>query len=196
MVFRCLTLLLLLVALLGCSTKYEYVVLREVPQSPSFVVLAPNNYLFEIEFANMIEEIIISLGVKVVARPSTKAITETTEKGIAGAKAEDNKLMTGERGHQRVESYVEYTDLKADYIVRTYRNSKQVRIIKRQSEEILASINLSNYSFYSRDHYRYIIATFLDNMGIPVIGAAKSRMKVLNPKDSKDESPKMETLRR
>jgi hypothetical protein len=174
MVLRCLTLLLLFVTLFGCSPRYEYVVLREVPQSPSFVVLAPNRYLFEIEFANMIEEIIISLGVKVVVRPATKAVTETTERGIAGAQAEDNKLMTGERSLQRVESYVEYTDLKADYIVRTYRNSRQIRIIKRQSGEILASINLSENPYVEqRDHYRYMIAGLLHNMGIRATRPAK-----------------------
>ena len=39
---------------LGCtSTKYEYVVLRDVPDSPAFVVIPSNRYMSEIEFANM-----------------------------------------------------------------------------------------------------------------------------------------------
>ena len=47
-----------LVTFFGCSTtKYEYVVLRDVPQSPSFVVIPPNLYMYEIEFANTVEEI-------------------------------------------------------------------------------------------------------------------------------------------
>ncbi len=164
-----------LVTFFGCSnTKYQYVVLRDVPQSPTFVVIPPNRYMYEIEFANTVEEIIMSLGVRVVDRPATKEVTETTEKGVAGAKADDSKLMAGERSHQLVESYFAYEDLKADYIVRSYSNSKQVRIIKRQSEEILASINLSHYptpigDIEKRDSYRYIIFFFLDNMGISVI---------------------------
>ena len=172
-----------LVTLFGCSnTKYEYVVLRDVPQSPTFVVIPPNRYMYEIEFANTVEEIIMSLGVRVVDRPATKEITETTEKGVAGAKTEDSKLMTGERSHQRVESYFEYEDLKADYVVHSYSNSKQVRIIKRQSEEILASINLSHYptpigDIEKRNSYRYIIFFFLDNMGIAVIQPPEPKLK-------------------
>ena len=159
-------------AFLGCSTKYEFVVLRDVPKAPSFVVIPPNRYMYETVFANKVEEIIMGLGVKVVRRPATKAVTETVEKGVAGLKAEDGKLMQGAGSHQLVESYFAYADLNADYIVHTYSSSEQVRIIKRETGEILVSLNLSDYyninqgELRKRDIYRELISVALHKMGV------------------------------
>ena len=64
------SLLFLGTGLLGCATKtLEIVVLRDVPESPSFVVIPANDFLREVEFANSVEDAIISAGVRVVIRP-------------------------------------------------------------------------------------------------------------------------------
>ena len=62
--------------IIGCSTKTQFVVLRAVPESPSFVVIPANNYLNQVAFANEVEAAIIGAGVKVVSRPATKEITK------------------------------------------------------------------------------------------------------------------------
>ena len=64
----------LAIAMIGC-TKYEYIVLRGVPESPSIVVIPANDYLHEIAFANATERAIIRAGVSVVARPASKEVT-------------------------------------------------------------------------------------------------------------------------
>ena len=171
-VLVCLFLLVGGTVFLGCSTKYEFVVLRDVPKTPSFVVIPPNRYMYETVFANQVEEIIMGLGVKVVRRPATRAVTETVEKGITGLQAEDGKLMQGSGSHQLVESYFAYADLNADYIVHTYSSSEQVRIIKRETGEILVSLNLSHYyninqgELNKRDIHRKLIAAALHKMGV------------------------------
>ena len=58
----------------GCA-RTKFVVLRDVPHAPSFVVIPANTYLHEVEFANKIERAIIGSGVKVVMLPSTKEVT-------------------------------------------------------------------------------------------------------------------------
>ena len=62
-------------------------------------------------------------------------------------------------------------DIDADYIVYTYAGSEQIRIIKKQSREILAVLNL-NYKDAKtgkRVSYSRSVADALANMEIPVI---------------------------
>ena len=72
---KALIIVLLSVSLTGC-VSHQVVVLRNVPKSPSFVVIPANGYLKEVRFANEIEGAIISAGVKVVARPATKEVMD------------------------------------------------------------------------------------------------------------------------
>lgn len=53
--------------------------MRNVPESPSFVVIPANNYLYQVMFANEIEKAIISVGVKVVMPPATKDVTKEVQ---------------------------------------------------------------------------------------------------------------------
>ena len=127
----------LLAILAGCTTT-QYVVYRDVPECPSFVVIPANNYLREVAFANHIEDAIISAGVKVVIRPATKEVmTEQTVRGAEYKQAEDLQSDL-EADAKLTERYFEYENIDADYVVRTYHTSQQVRIAKRESREILA----------------------------------------------------------
>jgi hypothetical protein len=75
------SLLFLTTGLLGCATKtLEIVVLRDVPESPSFVVIPANDFLREVEFANNVEDAIINTAVKFVIRPAIREVT--TEKTV------------------------------------------------------------------------------------------------------------------
>ena len=161
--------------LTGCAPPvHQYIVYRDVPELPSFVVRPPNNYMHEILFANEIEEAIIGCGVKVVQRPGTKQVT--TEASIGG--------MQGERIHdpgtavtsvreadaKRVESYYEYENIDADYVAETCVDKRQVRILKKETLEVLTVFYANDYLIKpgKRLSWRYKVYETLRRMGIQV----------------------------
>lgn len=73
----------ILLFVFGCGGATSFVVLRDVPISPSMVVVPVNPLAYQVEFANDIEGIIGS-GVRVLQRPVTKEFIVTK-----GAKSED-----------------------------------------------------------------------------------------------------------
>lgn len=146
---------------IGCG-RTHFVVLRGVPQSPSFVVIPANSYLHEVEFANKIELAIISSGVKVVMRPSTKEVT--TEQTIEEAK---NSRASGVRLTER---YFEFEEINADYIVQTYAASQQVKITKRETQEVLTVlvIDISKHNGPTAKWRKEVFSPALVKMGISV----------------------------
>ena len=161
-------------AIIGCST--QFVVLRDVPESPSFVVIPANNYLNQVAFANEVEAAIIGAGIKVVMfSQATKEVTK--EVAIEGEiRAIEGTQAARKSGEGKlIERYIEsFEEIKADYIVFTYAGSKQIRIIKRQTREILAVLTVPTDSRTHQplEHHEFI-ADALTNMGIPVISDRK-----------------------
>lgn len=161
-------------AIIGCST--QFVVLRDVPESPSFVVIPANNYLNQVAFANNVEAAIISAGIKVVmSSQATKEVTkEVAVEGEIQA-IEGNQAARKSGEGKVIERYVEFLEeIKADYIVFTYEGSKQIRIIKKQTREILAVLTVPTdpRTHQPLEHYEFI-ADALANMGVPVISNRK-----------------------
>ena len=171
-------------AITGCQVPSynQFVILRNVPESPSFVVIPPNNYLDQVAFANEIEAAIISVGVKVVMRPATKDVTKevAVEGGIAAVEGSQAAHKSGEG--RLIERYAAFEDIEADYIVNTYADSSQIRIMKRQTREILTVLNLSEKIIYRENenkisnrrrtkisNRRKLGADALVSMGIPII---------------------------
>ena len=161
---------------IGCS-QTQFVVLRDVPESPSFVVIPANNYLSQVEFANEVEAAIIGAGVKVVmfSQASKEVTKEVAIEGEIQA-IEGNKAARKSGEGRLIERYVEFfEEIKADYIVLTYAGSKQIRIIKRQPREILAVLNLSEDLYMEKgnqiSYRRKLVADALASMGIPVVGS-------------------------
>lgn len=115
----------------GCG-KTNYIVLRDVPQSPSFVVIPANNTIPEVSYANVIESAIIAADVKVILRPVSKEIekTITTPTNDGGS----TNILT--------ERYFELDELNADYLVQTYVTPAQVKISKLSTGEVLAIVNV------------------------------------------------------
>ena len=60
--------------IIGCSTQtqIQFVVLRKVPEFPSFVVIPANNYLNQVAFANAVEAALRSLAVQQLRRLQSK----------------------------------------------------------------------------------------------------------------------------
>ena len=163
--------MVLLLFLAGCG-RTRYIVLREVPQSPSFVVIPANDYLHEVAFANHIENTIISTGIKVVVRPATKEVlTEQAVGGSGSRRAEGHQSNLG-MGAKLTERYFEYESVDADYIVQTYRNSLQVKISKRETREILAVLTHENWpdrDDFDADPWQPSMRQTLSRLGIPTI---------------------------
>ena len=156
----CLLLVIFVLTSAGCSQTH-FVVLRSVPQSPSFVVIPANAYLHEVEFANKIEQAIINSGVKVVMRPSTKEVT--TEQTIEEAK--DSRAS----GVRLTERYFAFEEIDADYIVQTYVSSHQVKITKQETQEVLSVLTLTTpHNAPSAEWRRKFFTRALAKMGIPV----------------------------
>jgi hypothetical protein len=147
-----------ILSVVACS-KTQFVVLRNVPESPSVTVIPANDYLREVEFANNVEEAIIGAGVKVVMRPSTKEVT--TEKEVQeteGNRAAEAKLT---------ERYFAWEDVQADYIVQTYVTSRQMKITKKQTREVLAVLVVPTYHA-SQEWREKVLYDALAKMGFPV----------------------------
>ena len=159
-------LLSFVVGLAGCG-KTQFVALREVPESPSFVVIPANNFLHEVEFANNIENAIISAGLKVVMRPATKDVT--TEKIIQDAegKRTDDRTLIQSVDAKLIERYSAFEDIDTDYIVQTYVTLKQVKIAKRETREILAILEISKFDRFPS--WRRTIRKALVEMGVPMV---------------------------
>ena len=156
--------------IVGCS-KTQFIVLRDVPESPSFVVIPANNYLNQVTFANEVEAAIISAGIKVVMfSQATKEVTKEVAVGGKIAAVEGSQAAQKFGEGKLTERYVEFfEEIKADYIVITYAGSKQIRIIKRQTREILAVLTVPTdpRTHQPLEHHEFI-ADALTNMRIPV----------------------------
>ena len=164
----------------GCNrVTTSFVSIKDVPESPSFVVLPFNYYKAQIDFARMVESALIASGVRVVNRPTgikEVEVSRDAEKGAIdkkGAVVEERYIDSRWAGEKRIERYIEMEDIKADYIVYTsgsvdYRQGRailyesNVRIVKKGSQEVLSSFMV---------HYRRInqeIYDALQALGVPV----------------------------
>ena len=163
------------VCLAGCTPQTpQFVVFRDVPESPSFVVIPANNYLHEVEFANEVENAIIGAGLKVVMRPATKDVTtEKTVQGAEGKQTDDSALIQSADA-KLIERYFgisSFEDIDADYIVQTYVNSRQIKISKRETKEILAIVVAQMYADATGkiQTWQLKLKGALSGMGIPVV---------------------------
>jgi len=122
-----------------------YLVRRDVPQNIS-VSVYPYNYFSEftfsihsdaeIKYANWVEVLVIEAGVKVIQRPGLKLVKTT--KQVSEGEVVENLGLTA--GLTLDEYYREYTGPKPDYIILTYLKESRLRIIKRETGEVLGSL--------------------------------------------------------
>lgn len=110
----------LTVSILGCTVhRPEVVILSDVPKSPSFPVIPANDFLYKVEFANSVEDAIISAGVKVVVRPSTKQVnTETRGYGVEGGHARSDEEVLA-AGGKLTERFLTFVDIQVSRNVST-----------------------------------------------------------------------------
>jgi len=140
----CLCVGLLMMA--GClQAQNNFIVMRDVPPTPSFTVIPFNFYHSQINFANQIEEALITLGVKTVERPSTKRVTTKKERVAQASDVDvdqkiDAMLFSGKSAQAiSIEEYIAYDEIKSDYIISSDVLSNRVKIVRLETEEILAT---------------------------------------------------------
>lgn len=161
---------ILVLTLIGCGFHTtNFVVYRDVPKNPSFVVIPLNYTEREIAFANQIEHILISCHASVHLRPAIKYVEDQQanrekeeEKGGSSTESSTGKAS-------KTEWYYELDDFTATYTAQSYQRTQQVKISKRETQEILAVIQLPFYDDQFRipkQTPRMVIAEALDNLGI------------------------------
>lgn len=148
--------------LFGCSTQTEFIVLRDIPINPSFVVLPANDYLYQVEFANTIQSYLLASRVKVVARPATKIVEATKQAGQIDA----NQSQVAGGTQSLTERYWQLEDTDADYIVYTYADTRHVTIVRKSSKEVLASFALTKSGYQEEvEVFRAAILLLLGRYG-------------------------------
>lgn len=165
------TLAISIIFIIGCgSHTNHFIVYRNVPNNPSFIVLPPSSHVSEINFANKIEQILISCHVSVHLRPAIKYI----ESKQADRQTDTHRGDTSSQGASKTEWYYELEDFSADYIVQSYKDAYMVKISKRDTQEVLAVINLPKPRRTEYDRQlnitqqtpQQVLAKVLDNLGI------------------------------
>jgi len=125
--------------LAGCGTNTVFVVQRDVPASPVFTVVPANDYMNQIDFANIVESYLLSAGAKVVQRPAWKEVK--AEKQAAGLAAPSGIQVQGAQASM-TEWFAAFDSTNADYFVLTFADTRYIRIMQRSTKEILASFEL------------------------------------------------------
>jgi hypothetical protein len=146
--------------LTGCITTgtTPSIVCRDVPISPSFVVIPFNKNQVQVTCAEDAERALMSLGVRVLAPPKPKNIEQkleaggkqtTLNKGSNAVNSSSVSVAEALASKTRIERY-SIGETSADYIITTngiwyyyegqpYIENVSIRIMKIDSEEILSS---------------------------------------------------------
>ena len=156
----------------GCSS--QYVVRRDVPESPTFSVLPGTVSKSNMDFANTVTGLLISCGVKVVERPAMlSSYTESRSSGSVSAVGLDlsGGLAAvggtgggkGEATAQNIDVVELYDQTRADYVIVAFQNSSHLRIVRRDTKEVLfaGSIRTSE-----RDRPEKAMRKLLEALGI------------------------------
>jgi len=118
----------------GCSHP-AFVVSRDVPVSPTFVVVPATDYLDDINNAGEYESYLLAVGIRVVQLPGERTTVSVQDDAVAHREPQD---ATGSR-KITAEIYRRVGDLEADYIVVTDVEFHRVKIVRRSDGEILTS---------------------------------------------------------
>lgn len=143
-------------SLVGCAdvTTTRPAALKE----PIFAVLPANNSVFESDFASTVERDLLKYGVRVVTRPSVKAVL--IDVADAGAAAADSSgtmsIATGaqsksastretidsaalaEDDSRTVDSFLQLSETSANYRINSYATTRQLEIVDLSNQQVLS----------------------------------------------------------
>ena len=157
----------LLLTLTGCYVhQTTFIVQRDVPQKPTFTVMPANNSFSEVTFASTVESCLIGAGVKVVQPPATKSVQ--TEEVKTKNKTTPERDLEG-KGIAITETFWAYEPTDADYYIQTNSVSRQMKVVKTETQEVLAILIMPRVSpienTATETKYTYIAKALL-NLGI------------------------------
>jgi hypothetical protein len=138
-----LLLLLAGLALSACGPR-GYVVLRDVPMSPSFVVIPAGAEEDHVAFANRVESVLIESGVRVLSTPGLRHVETERAQGLGasgerlGPNESDGRSLDMEA--RRREEFLTYADTAADYLLVLYDDPVRIKLTRKETGEILASV--------------------------------------------------------
>jgi hypothetical protein len=161
-------LLLLVVAGVSCTSKPVFVMLRDVPQDPTFVVLPGDRA--SLYFANEIEAALIRSKVSVRSRPPIKQIVAERTAAKASSLEPQGRAASVEGAEGTLTERYDaiYEDFDADYVVWVYRGSRQIRIEKKETSEILSVFELpSDRTLINHYMNASLRAIGIDNVNVP-----------------------------
>lgn len=124
---------LLLIVVSGCVHP-SYVVSRDVPESPTFVVLSGSADEDEVEYANRMTSYLIAAGVRVVDLPASR---EAVSAESQSDREKDPPILL-------LEQFQKIRAVDPDYILWTDVEYHRLKFVKRPGGEVLASIVLRN----------------------------------------------------
>ncbi len=165
----CLTAIAVLFAcqILGCAAPGYFLVLRDVPAEPAFVVLPFNTGAQETTYADRVEQALLASRVSVRSRPNIKVIG--TERELRGSGAENPGASVMIEGQTLSESYVEWGAVDADFIIRTHAAARRLKVENAASGEILTVFEVRT------DLERAL------NIALSELGLAERRVKLSPP---------------
>ena len=139
------TAILLFSALLlnACANAQQYVVLRDVPASPTFVVFPESDSPRDYVWADEISAGLIANRVKVLQRPAILNRYRTAETTF---KAGDVSLQEEEKIASNL-----FNNTDADYIVWGRARGRHITVVRQATNELLYSGVLIDAEFSSRE---------------------------------------------
>jgi hypothetical protein len=141
--------LFILLVGLSCSSSSAqnvFVVRRDVPENPSLVVVPVAWTKDQVEHADKVEELVIGLGLKVVERPATKVITETSgAMGTTAGSTGIGEAATATGSKTVKEEYIAYAETGAQYLLLTDEDAPRFKLIAIKTREVLASVKHGAY---------------------------------------------------
>lgn len=116
--------------------QHIFIVLRDVPENPSVVVIPTTFTKDGLQYADEAEELILGMHIRLVQRPTVKEITES--KGATKTEAESGSAAAG--GKSLTERYMAYGESGADYALITDQETDRIKLVKLGTREILSSV--------------------------------------------------------
>lgn len=124
----------------GCSsTEQVFLIQRNVPESPTVVVIPATNHLYQHHFANEIENKVVEAGLRTIERPVITTQEVSQEAALAQQPDVD---QAAQQSAEITQTFSGFSETSADYVIQTFAASDQIRIIKRSSSDVLASFTM------------------------------------------------------
>ena len=159
---------LVIILAVACSSKLEYVIYRDVPQSPAFAVVPASYTVVDNRFKSEVESYLVKLGLSVIEAPLVKQPEVEVESKAQRAR-DEGQLHEKEKVlsiDDLVETSIVYNSSKADYVILVNAQTDVLKITRKSTQEIQAVIK---YSVLDKGGSRFVkLHDVLSNLGFKI----------------------------